>query len=169
LTNTGTVSNVTHSDTVTNQDTTTTENNTLITDTDETRSHNDDITLTKKHHDTPTGAVPTDLSIYVSSVDLDTNVSTITETNGNISTVDDDKHITGTNDMSVTDDNTLTGETTNKNTGTVTETYTHNTRGDVGVSSQMKAIQEHIDLQKTFTTIESKFFDECNDLFMQIL
>lgn len=77
---------------------------------------------------------------------------------------------------SQTTNNTTTGSgsvdtTTNSNqteTDNGTETYTLDRVGDIGVDTTPDKLRKHIEIQKVFTTIYTQFFDECEDLFMQI-
>lgn len=61
--------------------------------------------------------------------------------------------------------NTNTSQNT---TGVENETTTRTTTGSYGVITEADMLQKHIALQQTLTTILTKFFDECEDLFMQI-
>lgn len=53
-------------------------------------------------------------------------------------------------------------------TGTENENYTKVMRGSYGVITEADMLKKHIELQQTLTTILTKFFDVCEDLFMQI-
>lgn len=53
-------------------------------------------------------------------------------------------------------------------TGEENETSTRTTMGSYGVITEADMLQKHINLQQTLSTILSKFFDDCEDLFMQI-
>jgi len=52
--------------------------------------------------------------------------------------------------------------------GKETETSTRVMRGSYGVITEADMLKKHIELQQTLATIHKKFFEECNDLFMQI-
>lgn len=49
-----------------------------------------------------------------------------------------------------------------------TETYTLERVGDIGVDTTPDKLKKHIEVQKILTTIYKQFFNECEDLFMQI-
>lgn len=94
----------------------------------------------------------------------------------------------GTNDTTgkqkTTGTNTDTGETITENTTASkgnfsndtdtetteagTETYTLERVGDIGVDTTPDKLKKHIEIQKIFTTVYKQFFNECDDLFMQI-
>jgi hypothetical protein len=52
--------------------------------------------------------------------------------------------------------------------GTENENYTKVMKGSYGVITEADMLQKHIALQEKLTTILMKFFDECEDLFMQV-
>lgn len=73
-------------------------------------------------------------------------------------------------DESSSGSSNMTSEVTRAQSGSGTEieTSTRVTKGSYGVITEADMLKKHIELQRTLTTIYSKFFDECNDLFMQI-
>jgi hypothetical protein len=64
--------------------------------------------------------------------------------------------------------NSATTNTSQNESGSGTETYTLERVGDIGVDTTPDKLKKHIDIQKILTTVYTQFFDECEDLFMQI-
>lgn len=84
----------------------------------------------------------------------DTNDETVKETNSGNSS-----------------NNTSFGNNTNNSqtqTGNETETFTRKMIGNIGVQTNADQIQKEIELSKTLSTILEQFFEDCEDLFMQI-
>lgn len=52
--------------------------------------------------------------------------------------------------------------------GTETENTTRTFSGSYGVITEADMLKKHIDLQSTLTKITAMFFDDCEDLFMQV-
>lgn len=69
---------------------------------------------------------------------------------------------TRTNAANATTENTQTGSSTGR------ETYQKKSHGDLGVRPASYLLDEHLKLQRKVRTIELQFFEECNDLFMEI-
>lgn len=61
-----------------------------------------------------------------------------------------------------------TTDTTQSENDNGTETYTLDRVGDIGVDTTPDKLRKHIELQKTLTTVYLQFFEECEDLFMQV-
>lgn len=59
-------------------------------------------------------------------------------------------------------------DTTQNATETNDETYTLERVGDIGVDTTPDKIKKHIEIQKILKTVYVQFFNECDDLFMQI-
>lgn len=69
---------------------------------------------------------------------------------------------TRSNRGNATTENTQTGNTSG------TETYKKHSSGDMGVRPASYLLDEHLKYQRKIKTIELQFFEECNDLFMEI-
>lgn len=63
---------------------------------------------------------------------------------------------------------TATTNSSQNETGNEKENYELTRIGNIGVQTGSDMLMKHIELQKTLTTIMLQFFNECNDLFMQI-
>ncbi len=117
-------------------------------------------------------------NVYASKAEIDTNTSTVADNkqlNNNktdvlteSTTVTTKDTVNGTNTEN--SDDSFHNSSTNEQTITETqnENYTKETKGNIGVRSEAEMLQKHIELQKVLTTILIKFFNECEDLFMQI-
>jgi hypothetical protein len=110
-----------------------------------------------------TTASSTDKST-VTNTDNSTDTSTDKSTNTSTNSATDTS--TGSNNQSSTFNNTVNNTQNTSETGT--QTYTKNLHGSYGVITEADMLQKHINLQRTLTKIENDFFDECNDLFMQV-
>ena len=77
---------------------------------------------------------------------------------------------TGKTETSFTGEQKTTHDnnTRTKSEGFETETIEHYRHGNIGVQTATDMLEKHIDLQRKLTKIEKMFFDECEDLFMQI-
>jgi hypothetical protein len=97
---------------------------------------------------------------------VDKNQGTTTDTNNGTSK----DTINETNNSNSSNENNFNNSATNSltNNGSENENTTRTMSGSYGVITEADMLKKHIELQSTLTTIESKFFDECNDLFMQI-
>ena len=73
---------------------------------------------------------------------------------------------TGTTSLNGSFQNATTNS--QNSTGADKENYTKIMRGSYGVITEADMVQKHIDLQATLTTIHKKFYEECEDLFMQL-
>jgi hypothetical protein len=58
--------------------------------------------------------------------------------------------------------------TTQNENGSGNETYTLERVGDIGVDTTPDKLKKHVEFQKIVTTAYTQFFNECEDLFMQI-
>lgn len=97
--------------------------------------------------------------------------NSIENTTSNVSDVVNATSHDTTNDNNTEDTTETTNNTTNttqNETGNGTENYTLTRIGNIGVDKPSDMLQKHIEFQKTMTTIYSQFFNECEDLFMQI-
>jgi hypothetical protein len=100
-----------------------------------------------------------------------TTVNDVVNANSNDSVV-------GVTNETVTDVNfgTTTNNGSNENTtdlnqlvvGSENEKTKRTTLGSFGVITEADMLKKHIDLQQTLSKIHTMFFDECEDLFMQI-
>jgi hypothetical protein len=104
----------------------------------------------------------------------DTNNKTaqdkVNATNKDTSTDTHNEDVSETNN-GTTQSNGSFGNTANSSqnaVGTENENYTKVLRGSYGVITESDMLQKHINLQQTLSTILNKFFDECDDLFMQV-
>jgi hypothetical protein len=135
-------------------------------------------------------------NVYASKADLQDNLETIIDSENNNSTRTDinsetteinssdivdgstketstdtvDETLEETNNGSITNDTTFENATnsTQDATGTENEEYTKVMKGSFGVITEADMLQKHINLQKTLSKIMIDFFNECDDLFMQI-
>jgi hypothetical protein len=96
--------------------------------------------------------------------------ATETTTRTTVDNIDATSHdtTTDTSTEDTTETTTNTANTTQNETGNGSETYTLERVGDIGVDTTPDKLKKHIELQKVLTTVYSQFFDECEDLFMQI-
>lgn len=62
----------------------------------------------------------------------------------------------------------FSNDTDTETTEAGTETYTLERVGDIGIDTTPDKLKKHIEIQKIFSTIYLQFFNECDDLFMQI-
>ena len=150
--------------------------------------------LTTLNHDTADRHNERDGSTSdTGTVTTDEDTTTHTETDGNSTTTDVEK-ITGetgrdlTENGEVNTENTanakenatgkveFTGQqrTTNdgaiksRSEGETKETVEFTRKGNIGIDTDADMIQKHIKLQQILKKIELMFFDECEDLFMQV-
>jgi hypothetical protein len=75
---------------------------------------------------------------------------------------------TDTTNENATETTTNASNMTQNENETETESYTLDRVGDIGVDTTPDKLKKHIEIQKIFTTVYAEFFDECEDLFMQI-
>lgn len=94
----------------------------------------------------------------------------VNATNRDTSTDTHNEDITETNNGSSNSNGSFGNSTTTSQnaTGSENENYTKVMKGSYGVITEADMLQKHIKLQEQLTTILMKFFDECEDLFMQI-
>jgi len=114
-----------------------------------------------------TGATKTDVLTETTAHDS-SDVVNATSTDTNNDSVNQD--IRETNSGTVGNVGTFgnTTGTTQNTTGTENENSTRIMKGSYGVITEADMLQKHITLQQVLSTILVKFFDECEDLFMQI-
>lgn len=86
-----------------------------------------------------------------------------TTTEGKETTTSDTEGMTTQEQKATQDNNTRTMTDADKN-----ESYTLVRKGNIGVDTDSDVILKHLKLQKVLTQIELMFFDECEDLFMQV-
>lgn len=136
-----------------NADTTTTEDRT------ETRNENNKVVGS----DTPSGLLAMadiETNVYASKADIQT---------GDGTTVND---ISQTNAEDVTEhsitETESQGNTTQNENNTGTEDYTINRHGHIGVQTASELLIKHTELLKIIQTVYTQFFNECENLFMQI-
>lgn len=139
--------------------------------------------------DTPNGLLSmSDIktNVYASKADVEDNTMTTVDKQTNTAEKKNDTtETTGRNSVDIVDatsrdtindtTNENTTETTNATTNTEQnenqtglETYTLERVGDIGVDTTPDKLKKHIEIQKILTTIYKQFFDECEDLFMQV-
>lgn len=137
--------------------------------------------------DTPNGLLAmADIkkNLYATKAEIDDTTNTTVD--GQTNTANKTGNTTDTTTTTVTDtvdarsEDTLTGTT--QNNGSITnatditrnendngtESYTLERVGDIGVDTTPDKLRKHIEIQKILTTVYAQFFDECEDLFMQI-
>ena len=143
--------------------------NTLLSNT----GHTENNALTKDSKkvgsDTPNGLLAManiETNVYASKAEIDK------ETENTILTTTDNVNATGHDISTDTANNTVSfnNETITDNTDGMTglENYKLERVGDIGVDTTPDKLKKHIEIQKILTTVYSQFFEECNDLFMQI-
>jgi hypothetical protein len=148
-----------------------------------------DVDNKKVGSDTPNGLLSmTDITknVYASKADIeDGTTKTVDKQTSNAEKTDNTKETTErttkdtidatSRDISTDTTNEDTTETTSNITDTTqsedqsgSESYTLERVGDIGVDTTPDKLRKHIEIQKIFTTVYAQFFDECEDLFMQI-
>jgi len=146
-----------------------------------------DVDARKVSSDTPSGLlemVDIKNNVYASKAEIEDTLNTNTDKQ-TTSTIKEGS-TTETNTNNVTDDVTATSQDvssgTIQNNGSVanattraqnendngSESYTLERIGDIGVDTTPDKLRKHIEIQKILTTVYAQFFDECEDLFMQI-
>lgn len=131
--------------------------------------------------DTPTALLSmTDIenNVYATKANIadGTNTNTDKQTNvaNRIGTQTETTGQTANDTVEATNRETATGTMSNKSdtiqnaTETNDETYTLERVGDIGVDTTPDKIKKHIEIQKILKTVYVQFFNECDDLFMQI-
>lgn len=144
--------------------------------------------LDKRFLDTPQGKLNLETTDYLTTMNLDqsersgdseTNENgesnNVVESEGQNDTVRNVED-SGTNKQTGKTNSSYTGEqrsthdnnSRSESINEQTETYEHIKKGNIGVDTDSDMIQKHIKLQKTLMRIKTMFFDECEDLFMQV-
>ena len=133
--------------------------------------------------DTPNGLLSmADIkgNVYASKADIEdttnTTVDEQTTTAGKTGTTSEDASGTARDEVSATSvDNTTeqatqTAETdrTQNETTDGNENYTLTRMGNIGVMHATDMIEKHVKLQRKIRTVYTQFFNECEDLFMQL-
>ncbi len=98
----------------------------------------------------------------VSTSETGTTTNSGTNTQSGTSSTETNETATRTNTANSTTENTQTGSSTGR------ETYQKKSHGDMGVRPASYLLDEHLKYQRKVRTIELQFFEECNDLFMEI-
>jgi hypothetical protein len=95
---------------------------------------------------------------------------TVNATNTDVTNITNAGENAETNTSTLKNDGTFESktDTTQNATSNENETATRVMRGSYGVITEADMLQKHIELQRILTTILTKFFNECEDLFMQI-
>lgn len=146
-----------------------------------------DIDGKKVESDTPPGLLSmADIknNVYASRAEIEDTTNKIVDEQTNsadkTSNSNDSTLIDAFDKVNATSTDTQTGTTINNGTSTAatnatrnendnnTETYTLERVGDIGVDTTPDKLKKHIEIQKIFTTIYTQFFDQCEDLFMQL-
>ena len=124
--------------------------------------------VTSDKTDKHTGKEETSHTIKETDTTVNTGTNTRTETgktenteNGSTET-ENTETAHRTNVLNATMENTQVGNSTGK------ETFKRQMYGDMGVRPTSHLLEEHLKFQRTINTIELQFFEECNDLFMQL-
>jgi len=131
--------------------------------------------------DTPTALlsmVDIENNVYATKANIDDNTNTNTDKQTNVAnrtglqtevteqTAND--AVDATNTEVGTETFLNKSDTSQNATETNNESYTLERVGDIGVDSTPDKLKKHIEIQKIFKTVYSAFFNECDDLFMQI-
>jgi hypothetical protein len=142
-----------------------------------------DIDNKKVESNTPNGLLAMEdikTNVYASQADIENNSTkttsekTDTSTEKTTQTTVDDVNATSydtTNDTSsedTTETTTNTANTTQNETENATEDYTLTRKGHIGVQTASDLLQRHVELLGKIQTVYTQFFDECEDLFMQV-
>lgn len=146
-----------------------TNNRTSTGETNADNTSNETIKSKDIESDTPTA--------LLSMTDIENNVyaSRAKIQNGN-NEITGNQKTTGTNNETgetITENTTtstgnFTNDTDTETTEAGTETYTLERVGDIGIDTIPDKLKKHIEIQKIFKTVYLQFFNECDDLFMQI-
>lgn len=152
----------------------------------DTQSQTENGAVEKKHLDTPNGKVDFSDPKYLSNISKDE--SNLTR-EGNGTKENETEKTTAYNTTDTTDTTSETESTTESETetnrtaeqktttdannreymhGSMTEIMEHTRVGNIGIDTDSDMIHKHIKLQKILSQIERMFFDECEDLFMQV-
>ena len=133
--------------------------------------------------DTPNGLLSMEDikgNVYASKADIEdttnTTVDEQTTSTGKTGTTSEDASGTARDEVSATSvDNTTeqatqTAETdrTQNETTDGNENYTLTRMGNIGVMHATDMIEKHVELQRKIRTVYTQFFNECEDLFMQL-
>lgn len=134
----------------------------------------------RKMLDTPNGRVNFDDPSYVSNIgkdDTTTSKSGMTDrtvTNNTTDTTANENTVNATTESETETNRTAEQKTTTDANnreymqGSMKETTEHTRTGNIGVDTDSDMIHKHIGLQKILAQIERMFFDECEDLFLQV-
>jgi hypothetical protein len=95
------------------------------------------------------------------------NVNGTTTDNGTTSSIES-LHDTRTGTSQNNTNNTQSSQGSSNETNNGNENYTLKRVGNIGVSHATDMIEKHIELQRKIRTVYTQFFNECEDLFMQI-
>lgn len=117
--------------------------------------------------DTPNGLLAlADITTNVYASKVNINKIDNLASNGDSTTASRVQINTGTVELTTDFDGDLTK--TQTIIGSEDETYTRITKGNIGVGSDAKMLEEHIHLQKILQTALFNFFNDCEELFMQV-
>jgi hypothetical protein len=125
-------------------------------DNTETSNDTEEITAKKTDKNTETTDRTTNDKVTGSSTDTSTD------------TVHDESHDNSNGTANTTSNFGNTADTTQSTTNSNNENYTRTMKGSYGVITEADMLQKHIALQTVLKTSLSKFFDECENLFMQV-
>jgi hypothetical protein len=127
--------------------------------------------------DTPNGLLSMEdikTNIFASKALLQDGTTEVTEKQISAVTSNDKSLATGTEtaenvvEGTTSTNNDFSSETDTETTESGNESYTLERVGDIGVDTTPDKIKKHLEIQKILTTVYINFFDECNDLFMQL-
>jgi len=154
------------------------EFNTTITQNEDTKNDTNEISTIddrKVDSDTPNGLLAmTNIkgNVYASKANIqDNRTETTGESTGERTATN--KEVSQGSD-NISSNTATTGQATASSTATQqeidqeTETYTMKREGDIGVDTTPHKLLKHIELQKILTRAYEQFFNECEDLFMQV-
>ena len=169
LTNTGTESVERNSNLESNADRT---DNNVIDKTSNNKGKNKDV-----ESDTPTALLSMEdieNNVYASRAKIQNTEADGTEKQTTTGTTNDKTTGTSSEETEASRENTtlskgnFSNDTDTETTEAGTETYTLERVGDIGVDTTPDKLKKHIEVQKILTTIYKQFFNDCEDLFMQI-
>ena len=116
------------------------------------------VAVSRSSENNHTGAENTTTSNSDSANTTESNTTTQSGTNS----------ATASETATRTNTNTASTQATQTGSATGTESFKRRMYGDMGVRPASYLLEEHLRFQRQINTIELQFFEECNDLFMEL-
>jgi hypothetical protein len=119
--------------------------------------------------DTPNGLLSMEdikSNIYASKAEIEDNENKVTDKTSQTSdgTAHETNSDTSTNSGTITSNSNSSQDENN----TASENYTLTRKGHIGVQTASELLEKQVELLQKIQTFYTQFFDECEDLFMQI-